>query len=155
MPLKISQTEMPQGSQKQQQIGGGGGISTYQVYGKDIGMMVATRHGGYHSSPHKHVAEQLNYIIDGEIWVFIEQEGYRLKEGDFLRVPPMKVHWAWNRSDKPCTMFEAFSPPHWTTRTGSVGLFANDEPSQHEERSRNITQPDEFARQVEAKIFGQ
>jgi hypothetical protein len=51
-------------------------------------------------------------------------------------------------------MVEAFSPAHWTTRTGSVGLFAGEEVAWHEELSRNITQPEEFARKVEAKTFG-
>lgn len=153
MALKISRRDMAQGNQKQQQLGTGGGISTYQVYGRDTGMMVATRHGGYHSSPHKHVAEQLNYVVDGEIWIFVEKEAFHLKTGDFLRIPSMKVHWAWIRSEAPCTMVEAFSPAHWTTRSGSVGLFADGEPAQREERSRNITEPDEFARRVEAQIF--
>lgn len=46
MPLKISKSEMQAGDQKQQQVGHGGAMSVYQIYGTQCGMMVATRAGG-------------------------------------------------------------------------------------------------------------
>jgi quercetin dioxygenase-like cupin family protein len=154
MPLKISKGEMQAGDQKQQQVGKGGAMSVYQIYGTQCGMMVATRAGGYHSSPHKHVAEQLNYVIEGEIWIFVEQDGFHLRAGDFLRIPSMAVHWAWIRSVEPCTMVEAFSPAHWITRSGTVGLLLDGKEAPVTEQSRNIPVPVEFATDVERKVFG-
>jgi quercetin dioxygenase-like cupin family protein len=154
MPLKISKSEMQAGDQKQKQVGQGGAMSVYQIYGTQCGMMVATRAGGYHSSPHKHIAEQLNYVIDGEIWIFVEQEAFHLHAGDFLRVPSMTVHWAWIRSSQPCTMVEAFSPAHWITRSGTVGLLIEGRDAPVEEQSRNIPVPVELAAEVESRHFG-
>lgn len=153
MPLKISKSEMQAGNQKQQQVGHGGAMSVYQIHGTQCGMMVATRAGGYHSSPHKHVAEQLNYVVEGEIWIFVEQEGFQLRAGDFLRVPSMAVHWAWIRASQPCTMVEAFSPAHWITRSGTVGLLVDGQEAPVTEQSRNIAVPIEFASEVERKYF--
>ena len=75
----------------------GGELRTKQVLGQNSSLMVAARSGGYHSEPHAHDCEQLNYVQRGEIWVFIEDTAYHLRTGDFLRIPPGAVHWAWNR----------------------------------------------------------
>lgn len=153
MGLKLSASEMRGGEQKQTQIGHGGAMKVFQIYGSQCGMMVATRASGYHSSPHKHVAEQLNYVTDGEMWIFVEREGFLLEKGDFLRIPPMAVHWAWIRSPGPCTMVEAFSPAHWISREGTVGLLMEGE-ARAEELSVNISTPVEFAAEVEREFFG-
>jgi quercetin dioxygenase-like cupin family protein len=105
-----------------------GNMKTLFVYGNEANMMVATRSAGYHSKPHKHVPEQLNYVVAGELWIFVEEEGYHLKTGDFLRIPGNKLHWAWNRGSVPCTMVQAhapvLAPEH---RAGTLGLFADGE----------------------------
>ena len=75
------------------------------AYGNDSSIMIATRPPGFHSKPHYHDSEQLNYVADGEMWIFIDKEGFPLKKGDFFRIPRNAVHWSWNRSDKPCTFF--------------------------------------------------
>ena len=41
------------------------------------------------------------------MWIFIDEEGFPLKKGDFFRIPRNAVHWSWNRSDKPCTFFKS------------------------------------------------
>lgn len=87
-------------------------ISTKLVYGELISLRVAVRHSGYHSRPHIHNSEQLNYLADGELWIYVEDAPYRLQKGDFMRVPRMAVHWAWNNSDKPCTLYESHCPPN-------------------------------------------
>jgi quercetin dioxygenase-like cupin family protein len=45
--------------------------------------MVATRPPGYHTKPHMHVSEQINHVLEGEIWFFVEDKGYLCKKGDF------------------------------------------------------------------------
>ena len=65
----------------------------------------------------------------------------------------MAVHWAWIRSPGPCTMVEAFSPAHWISREGTVGLLMEGE-ARAEELSVNISTPVEFAAEVEREFFG-
>jgi hypothetical protein len=64
---------------------------------------------GLSPNPHKHDCEQLNYVLDGEVWVFVittvPDEGRR-----FLRIPRNVLHWVWNRSDKPVTLVECHAP---------------------------------------------
>jgi quercetin dioxygenase-like cupin family protein len=85
-------------------------IDVRMVYGTDTGMMIAHRQKGYHSRPHKHDSEQFNYVLDGEIWFFIGDQGFRCVKGDIVRVPREVVHWTWVRSDLGCTMIETHTP---------------------------------------------
>jgi hypothetical protein len=80
------------------------------VYGTDTGMMLAKRQQGYHSRPHVHDSEQFNYIMQGEIWFFVERQGFRCKTGDFMRIPRNAVHWTWVRAAGGCTMLETHTP---------------------------------------------
>ncbi|MHB8731450.1 MAG: cupin domain-containing protein [bacterium] len=132
----------------------GGSMSTRFVYGNESNLMVATRSAGYHSKPHRHDCEQLNYLIDGELWIFVEQEGYLLKPGDFLRIPRNVVHWAWNRGKGACTLAEVHTPVlDPKSRKGSYGLFAPDETPKV-----NVTPPTDVVEYgyaaVERKILG-
>ena len=79
-------------------------------YGNECSLMIATRRPGYHTKPHQHESEQINYVLDGEIWFFVKDKGYLCKKGDFHRIPANTVHWAFNRSDKDATVAEAHSP---------------------------------------------
>lgn len=103
---------------------------TKAVYGNASSMLIATRPAGYHSRPHRHDCEQLNWLMSGEAWVFIEDQAYLVKAGDFLRIPSGVIHWSWNRSDKPCTVVEVHTPGlHDDTiiKSFAVGLFDADE----------------------------
>ena len=103
-------------------------MATQVVYGNESSLMLATRPGGYHSKPHIHDTEQMNYVIDGEIWVFVDDQFFLVKAGDFYRVPAMAVHWGWITSDKPCTILEVFSPTYVSQRmTNAVPLYADGE----------------------------
>jgi quercetin dioxygenase-like cupin family protein len=108
MALYVAAKDVPE-AQVQMKLTGGN-LSTKQVFGLESSMMVARRSGGYHSRPHAHNCEQLNYVAEGEIWIFVEENRYHLKQGDFLRVPRLAVHWAWNKSDRDCILIESHSP---------------------------------------------
>ena len=88
----------------------GGELRTKQVFGLNCSLMVASRSAGYHSEPHHHNCEQLNYVQRGQIWVFVEETAYHLRQGDFLRIRAGAIHWAWNRSDSGCELIEMHSP---------------------------------------------
>ena len=138
MPLKISRSEMELGSQTASAKLAGGHLSTYHVFGVDSSMMLATRSPGYHSKPHIHAAEQLNYVLEGQMTVFIEDKVFHLQESDFLRIPSDTIHWAWVTGDRPCPMLQSFAPVHEKTRKGSVGLFDDGETDPNRRGSRSI-----------------
>jgi quercetin dioxygenase-like cupin family protein len=85
-------------------------ISVKMVYGSDTGLMIARREKGYHSRPHRHDSEQWNYVLDGEIWFFIGEDGFRCVKGDIVRVPRNLVHWTWVRAAEGCVMVESHTP---------------------------------------------
>jgi mannose-6-phosphate isomerase-like protein (cupin superfamily) len=85
-------------------------FTTKVVYGNSASLMIAARPAGYHSRPHYHDCEQLNWLQSGELWVFIEDRAFHLKVGDFLRIPAGERHWSWNKSNAACTLIEVHSP---------------------------------------------
>jgi quercetin dioxygenase-like cupin family protein len=108
---------------------GQGSMIVRQAYGNESSLMVAARPPGYHTKPHMHVSEQINHVLEGEIWFFVEDKGYHCKKGDFHRIPANKVHWAWNRSDNDAVVVESHSPPlvGGDIIKGAAGLFDNGE----------------------------
>jgi mannose-6-phosphate isomerase-like protein (cupin superfamily) len=155
MPIQISNEQLSEGEQLVKVLGGG--MSTKMVYGNEASLMIATRRGGYHSRPHVHDCEQINHVVSGELWIFVEDKAYHLKAGDFHRIPRNLVHWAWNPLDTPCTMIQvhapALDPLH---RRGAVGLFDEDEePATDFRRSpRTIMASDDYLK-IEEKYIGQ
>jgi len=132
----------------------GGSMSTKMVYGNDCNMMVATRAPGYHSNPHKHDCEQINYVLSGEVWVFLEDDAFLMKEGDFSRIPRNALHWAWNRSDKDCVLIEVHAPAcDPAVRKNAFGLYGEGETpdlSTAVKTYRTGDSPDE----AERRVFG-
>lgn len=121
---------------------------TKVVYGGSSSVMIATRPAGYHSRPHTHDCEQLNWMRDGELWVFVGDRAFHLDSGDFLRIPPNGIHWSWNRSSRPCTIVEVHSPglQHDPQVAGfAVGLFDEGEPLEFLGSPVNRFLPDDSA----------
>jgi len=85
-------------------------VEARMAYGADTGLMIASRDQGYHSRPHIHDSEQFNYIMEGEIWFFIGEHGFRCRKGDIVRVPRNAVHWTFVRAKEGCTMLETHTP---------------------------------------------
>lgn len=85
-------------------------FTTKAVFGSSSSLMIATRPAGYHSRPHKHDCEQLNWLRDGDLWVFVEDRAFHLEAGDFMRIPAGKIHWSWNKSAESCTLLEVHTP---------------------------------------------
>ena len=90
---------------------GQGSMVVKQAFGNESSLMVAVRPPGYHTKPHMHASEQINHVLEGEIWFFVEDRGYPCAQGDFHRIPANKVHWAWNRSNAEAIVVESHSPP--------------------------------------------
>lgn len=132
MSLHVKSADVPQRKRVQQGATGEGSMVVKKGYGNECSLMIAERAPGYHTKPHAHESEQLNYILDGEIWFFVEDKGFHCKKGDYQRIPANKVHWAWNRSNAPATVAEAHAPALIGGRAGegAVALFDEGEAPQ-------------------------
>jgi quercetin dioxygenase-like cupin family protein len=49
---------------------------------------------GFKMRPHFHAAEQITYVVSGEVWTFVDDRVLFSGPGDFVRVPGNVVHWA-------------------------------------------------------------
>jgi quercetin dioxygenase-like cupin family protein len=152
MPVHVKAHEVLDGENVLQVRGGS--MSTKMVYGNDCNMMVATRAPGYHSNPHRHDCEQINYVLEGEVWVFLENDAFLMKKGDFSRIPRDALHWAWNRGHTDCVLIEVHAPAcDPLIRKNAVGLYAEGEMpdlSSAVKTFRTGDSPDE----LEKRIFG-
>ena len=127
MPLHIKAKDVPK--RKQSPIKGEGMKEVSRVYGRECNLTPNWYHPGYHTRPHYHDCEQLNYVIEGEMWFFVENKGFHMEKGDYLRIPRGRIHWAWNKFDETAMLIEAHAPPLVGGPVGStaVGLFDDDE----------------------------
>lgn len=109
-------------------------LETKVAHGKTMNLMYAVRDQEYHSPPHIHKAEQLNYCLEGKIWMFVEDKAYLMEPGDFSRIPAMAVHWS-KVEEGPCVVIESHSPPLTKNMDSNeaVGLFEEDEAGAEEE----------------------
>jgi quercetin dioxygenase-like cupin family protein len=89
----------------------GGSVGAQIAYGRETSIMVATRQPQYHSKPHSHDSEQLNYVLEGELYVFVDSTGFLAKKGDVFRIPRNAIHWSWVQGATPCVLLETHTPP--------------------------------------------
>ncbi len=129
----------------------GGELETRMVHGRSMSMVYARRPDGYHSAPHVHPAEQLNFVLEGSVWLFVEDEAALLEPGDFHRVPGMAVHWA-KVEEGPAVLVEAHSPPYTgdaelagEDREHVVGLFGADEEPDVPDESGSVWAAESYA----------
>ena len=113
-------------------------LRSQKVHGTDTSIMFAERAAGYHTSPHQHDCEQMNYIVSGEIFFFVDGRGYRCKAGDIMRIPRNKVHWAWNRGTETAVVFESHSPPLRDRGGDAVALLGPDDDAAKIQHMPNI-----------------
>jgi quercetin dioxygenase-like cupin family protein len=152
MPVHVKAHEVLEGENVLQVRGGS--MSTKMVYGNDCNMMLATRAPGYHSNPHRHDCEQINYVLEGEVWVFLENEAFLMKKGDFSRIPRNALHWAWNRGDTDCVLIEVHAPAcDPLIRKNAVGLYAEGETPDLSSAVQTLRTGDSPS-ELEKRIFG-
>jgi len=109
--LNVSLADIPETVLVPTKYLSGGSVGAQIAYGRDVSLMIATRQAGYHSKPHLHDSEQLNYVLEGELNVFVENSGFLAKKGDVFRIPRNAIHWSWVQGSGPCVLLEAHSPP--------------------------------------------
>ena len=109
--LVASLAEIPETNLVPAQYLSGGSIGAQIAYGRESSIMVATRQPQYHSKPHLHDSEQLNYVLEGELYVFVGKGGFLARKGDVFRIPRNVVHWSWVQGTTPCVLLETHTPP--------------------------------------------
>ena len=155
MPLHVKASEMQEYQRDQSGEAGTGQMVVRKGYGNECSLMIATRRPGYHTKPHQHESEQINYVLDGEIWFFVKDHGYLCKKGDFHRIPANTVHWAFNRSDKDTTVAEAHAPGLIGGRAGDNANALFDDGEKPAIRGPGVNQFVPFDQEgAEAKCFG-
>ena len=155
MSLHVKSADVPTRKVVRTGAEGEGAMVIKRGYGNECSLMWATRAPGYHTTPHAHQAEQINYVLDCEIWFFVEYRGFLCNAGDFHSIPGHKVHWAWIRSDADAVVVEAHSPAlvAGKLQQTSIALFDDGEtPRMRPPRENNFVQYD--WQSVERKIFG-
>jgi quercetin dioxygenase-like cupin family protein len=111
MSLQVKRENVPEKKVVLKTGEGEGSMIIRQAFGNESSLLVALRPPGYHTRPHMHASEQINHVLEGEIWFFVEDRGYHCLKGDFHRIPANRVHWAWNRSNATTAVVESHSPP--------------------------------------------
>lgn len=143
MSLYYKASDVPVGTMDM----GNTSFTTKMVYGLESSFMVAERPAGYHSRPHVHDCEQLNYMQEGSLIIyFADGRAFHLEAGDVLRIPRNVIHWSWNKSDHPCLLLEVHTPglQDDPMNTGyAKGLLDEDEEMQSEGPSNIFCEPDE------------
>jgi quercetin dioxygenase-like cupin family protein len=107
---------------------GAGTVELKMVYGNLSNLLIAYRTADYHSDPHAHDNEQLNYCLEGGTSLHVENKRYELRPGDFHRCRRNALHWAWGNGAS--TLIETHTPglseePH--AKQGAIGLFRDGE----------------------------
>lgn len=87
-----------------------GKLTSKVVHGLAHNLMLATRVGGYHSKPHTHDCEQINFLVKGDMWGFTPDRAFHRRSGDLTIVPRNTPHWAWVPSDGETILLEVHSP---------------------------------------------
>ena len=155
MALHVKNIDVPERKGVRTGAEGQGSMTSVKGYGNECSLMIASRAPGYHTMPHVHRSEQINYVQEGEIWFFVEEQGFHCKQGDFQRIPANKVHWAWNRSDRDTVVVEAHAPGLVGEKAanGAVALFdINESPALRNPGVNQFVPYDSAA--VERKYFG-
>jgi quercetin dioxygenase-like cupin family protein len=161
MSLLAKWDEVQSTANKKSKYAQGNNLFNKKAYGNEVSLMYAIRSAGYHSFPHVHDAEQLNFCLEGEIWIFVDEEAHLLEKNDFHRVPRGAIHWAWNRSDKDIILLEAHTPPlisfpdNPDAEKASVGLFSDNEKPNVVSKVANLFLEEyrEHQKRVEARLF--
>src|SRR2546427_7180337 len=79
MSLHVKDADVPKRQVVRTGVEGEGAMVVRRGYGNECSLMHAIRASGYHTTPHAHEAEQINYVLEGEIWFFVEERGFLCK----------------------------------------------------------------------------
>jgi gentisate 1,2-dioxygenase len=76
------------------------GIRTYEVYVQELAP-------GRRSGKHRHVGEEVHYIIDGKGYTVIDDETWEWQAGDVVAIPVCSTHQSFNADPRRPARFVA------------------------------------------------
>jgi len=117
---------------------GVGEVTTKVVHGNRMNLMATERLStGYHSKPHVHIAEQINFLVSGASDFYVRDKCFRMHAGDFVRIPSDAFHWS--QSTGEALIVEVHSPGfHRDPLVNAVPLYAANETPAPEGHARNL-----------------
>ncbi len=68
---------------------------------KAMSTIIAEVPPGKHSGSHRHLYDEIDYILDGEGQVIIDDQTYNVKQGDTLAIPVFAWHQYFGTGDRP------------------------------------------------------
>jgi quercetin dioxygenase-like cupin family protein len=84
------------------------GITGYYAHGKDLTFGYIEIRKGADLAAHKHVHEQITYVIEGELDMIIDGKVWPLSAGSYHVIPSNAVHSAIAKTD--CKVIDVFNP---------------------------------------------
>ena len=129
-------------------------IDMRMVFGYGVSLAVAECQPAYHPAPQIHACEQINYIAEGELWVYVNGVPYHLHQGDAIRIPRMTMHWMWNRSQQKCVFYESTCLPlagDPAVMNSECGLFDEDQPRPNQQYPEVVWLAEKYAAEAEQK----
>jgi quercetin dioxygenase-like cupin family protein len=91
------------------QHGSAGTNKSVRVGSETMAILLSER-VGLKARPHLHAAEQISYVVEGEVWTFVDDRVFYSGPGDFIRVPGNVVHWALVEPGQKAITFEVHTP---------------------------------------------
>lgn len=85
------------------------GSEFWSIEGKNLQLtsFVVSPHTAFEK--HRHSSEQITYVIDGELFVEVQNRQYKLASGDSIVIPADTEHKVWT-GQKPAKAIDAWSP---------------------------------------------
>lgn len=129
MPLHVKSENVPERKGIRTGSQGEGSMISRKGYGNESSLMIAARAPGYHTRPHVHESEQINYVLEGEIWFFVEDKAFHCQQGDFQRIPANNLERALPQA--PCAegIFGQSQSVQRSRTAGKVGPSGLDRPA--------------------------
>lgn len=84
------------------------GLTGYYAHGEQMTMGLVEIEKGSILPEHKHVQEQITYIIEGQLDMTIDEKLYSLTKGMYFVIPSNTLHSAIAITD--CKVIDAFNP---------------------------------------------
>lgn len=89
---------------------GSAGTNKSVRVGSETMAILLSERVGLKARPHLHAAEQISYVVEGEVWTFVDDRVFYSGPGDFIRVPGNIVHWALVEPGIKAVTFEVHTP---------------------------------------------
>lgn len=74
-------------------------------------LMEIPSHSASADKPHEHEGEEVAYVVEGAVTIFVGTREEQLEAGDSIRIPALSAHRWVNGTDRPVKVVFAVTPP--------------------------------------------